>query len=106
MEPTHILIPNITELIPEIQPNSILSRTVLSNELVKVILFGFAEGQELSEHTAAKPAMLHFLEGEARLTLGKDEYNAGPGTWVQMDAHLSHSVFARTPVVMLLIMLE
>lgn len=104
--PAYTLFPNIRQTITEIQPDSILSRTVLANERLKVIMFGFAEGQELSEHTSTKQAILHFIEGEARLVLGKDEFEAHPGTWVRMDPNLAHSVFARSPVVMLLIMLE
>lgn len=105
-EPTHTIFTNIQETLTEIQPDSILSRTVFSNDRFKVIMFGFAKGQELSEHTSSKQAIIHFLEGEARLVLGKDEYDAGPGTWVQMDPNLPHSVFARSRVTMLLIMLE
>jgi len=105
-EPIYNIFTKIQDTISEIQPDSILSRTVFSNDRLKVILFGFAEGQELSEHTSTKQAILHFLEGEARLVLGKDEYDAGPGTWVRMDPNLPHSVFARSRVTMLLIMLE
>lgn len=105
-EPTHTIFTNIQDTISEIQPDSILSRTIFSNDRLKVIMFGFAEGQELSEHTSSKQAILHFLEGEARLVLGKDEYDAGPGTWIRMDPNLPHSVFARSRVTMLLIMLE
>ena len=77
-----------------------------SDDQLKGVLFGFAEGQELSEHTAAKPAILHFLSGEAQLTLGEDILEARPGTWVHMPAHLPHSVLAQTPVVMLLLLLS
>jgi len=105
-ELTHTIFTNIQDAISEIQPDSILSRTIFSNDRLKVIIFGFAEGQELSEHTSTKQAILHFLEGEARLVLGKDEYDAGPGTWVRMDPNLPHSVFALSRVTMLLIILE
>jgi quercetin dioxygenase-like cupin family protein len=105
-EPSHFLIPDLIDLITEIQPDSILSRTIFSNQKLKVILFGFAEGQELSEHTATKPALLHFLAGEARLTLGEKAYSARPGTWVHMEPNLIHSVYAQTQVLMLLILME
>ncbi len=71
---------------------------------MKAILFSFATGQELSEHTASQPAILHFIEGEADLKLGEDELTAAPGTWVRMPARLPHSVRARTPVTMLLLL--
>ena len=90
--------------LPDIPPDSIVSRTFYSDDRVKAILFGFAAGQELSEHTAARPAILHFLQGEARLTLGDYAISAGPGTWVHMQPHLPHSIYAETAVVMLLTM--
>jgi quercetin dioxygenase-like cupin family protein len=70
------------------------------------VLFGFAAGQELSEHTAAVPAVIHILAGEATLTLGGTTHAAGPGTLVHMPAQLAHSVYAQTPVVMLLWLLR
>jgi len=90
----------------EIPSHGILTRTLHQDERLKVVLFGFDAGQELSEHTASTPAVLHFLQGEARLTLGTDSMDARPGTWVHMPARLPHSVNARTPVVMLLLLLK
>ena len=72
----------------------------------KAVAFGFAEGEELSEHTASMPAIVHFLEGEATLTLGEDTVAAQHGTWIHMPANLKHSVLAKTPVVMLLLLLK
>jgi quercetin dioxygenase-like cupin family protein len=52
------------------------------------------------------PAVLHLLQGEARLTLGDDAVVASPGTWVHMPKGLRHSIQAMTPVVMLLLLLK
>lgn len=89
--------------IPE---NGILSRTVYADDELKAVIFGFDVGQELSEHTAAVPAVIHVLEGEADITLGGVRHDAGPGTWIHMAAGLSHALVARTPVVMLLLLLR
>lgn len=96
---------NLSELISDIPLDSILSRTFFESENVKVIQFGFAQGQELSEHTASKPAVLHFLSGEADVTLGDDPVSAQEGTWIHMPANLPHSIVARTPVIMLLMLI-
>lgn len=90
----------------EIPRNGILSRTLYADEQVKVVLFGFDAGQELSEHTSSTPALLHFLQGEARLTLGADCREVAAGAWVRMPAQLPHSVLARTPVILLLLLLR
>ncbi len=102
---TYSYFSSLTDQLPEIPANSILSQTVYSEDSLKVILFGFAQGEELSEHTAARPAILHFLTGDARLTLGPDEMEAHAGTWVHMPPKLPHSVYAKTPVTMLLMLL-
>lgn len=98
-------ISDLLEQLPEIPPDSIISRTVFSDKAFKAILFGFAAGQELSEHTASRPAVLHFVQGEAQLTLAGEAMHAAPGTWVHMQPNLPHSILAQTPVVMLLYLL-
>lgn len=101
-EPTYGIVESLAALLPDIPAESIVSRKVYSDDLLKVTLFGFAAGEELTEHTAAFPATLHFLSGTATLTLGEDTFEAQAGTWVQMPAHLPHSVLAKTAVTMLL----
>ncbi len=89
-----------------IPADGITSRTVFQDERMKVVLFGFDAGQELSEQTASMPAVMHFLQGQARLTLGQDAQEAQAGTWVHLPARLPHSVYAKTPVIMLLTLLK
>lgn len=86
--------------------DSTISRTIYQDDQIKAVLFGFAAGQELSEHTAATPAIMHFVQGEARMTLGQEVVEAKPGTWVHMPARLPHSLQAHTPVIMLLLLLR
>lgn len=100
---THIL-----DLAQEAEPpaDGILSRTIFQDDRLKGVVFGFGVGQELSEHTAAKPAMLFFVKGEASVGLGDEMQEARAGTWIHMPANLKHSIKAKTPVVMLLILLK
>ena len=101
---THV--PDLLAQLPEIPADSIVSRTFYRDGQIKVILFGFAAGQELSEHTAAVPAILHMVQGEARVTVAGDAFAAGPGTWVHISPQMPHSIVAETPVVMLLYLLQ
>ncbi len=84
----------------------IISRTIYQDEQVKAVLFGFSAGQELSEHTAATAAVLHFIQGEARVTLGTKRVEARANTWIHMQPRQPHSIVATTPVVMLLLLLK
>lgn len=99
---THIL-----DLAREAEPpaDGILSRTVYQDDHIKAVVFGFGQGQELSEHTASKPALLFFVKGEAVVGLGDDVKDAVAGTFVHMPNGLKHSIKAKTPLVMLLILL-
>lgn len=83
-----------------------LSRTLHADDQIKVVLFAMDAGQELSEHTAAVPAIIEMIAGTAQLTLGSEVIEATPGVWVHMPARLPHAVLARTPVVMLLTLLR
>ncbi len=102
----YTFLPDLFAELPELPPESIISRTLFQDDRMKAILFGFAPGQELSEHTSSKTAVLHLLQGEARLTLGEDELEARAGTWVRMPPHLPHSILAKTPLVLLLLMFD
>ena len=99
---------HIANLAKEVEPpdDGILTRTLFNDDDLKAVIFGFGQGEELSEHTASMPAILHIIEGEANLTLGEDKVDAQPGTWIHMPANLKHSVKAKTPVTMLLLLLK
>jgi len=83
-----------------------LSKTLHQEGALKVVLFAFDTGQELSEHTASRPAILEIVSGSADLILAGDLHYAGPGAWVYMPAHLPHAVKALEPTVMLLTLLQ
>jgi quercetin dioxygenase-like cupin family protein len=106
MTQEYTLINDLTGLIDEIKPNSIVSRTFFKSDQMKAIMFGFDTGQELSEHTASQMATIQILQGEATVTLGGDTHELSAGSWIQMPPRLKHSVHAKTPVIMLLSMFE
>lgn len=81
-------------------------RALYTDDYVKVLAFPFEAGQALEEHTAPHPAVLHFLRGEADVTLGPDAVDARAGTWIHMPAALPHSIRARTPVLMMLLVFQ
>jgi quercetin dioxygenase-like cupin family protein len=99
-------IAQVTDELPTIPSDSIVSRTLYSDPAVKIILFGFAPGQELSEHTSARRAMLHFVGGRAQVELGDDSFTAQAGSFVYIPPHLPHSITAEEETRMLLIQVE
>jgi hypothetical protein len=82
------------DLAKEVQPpdKGILSRTLFNDDRLKAVAFGFAQGEELSEHTASMPAVLHFLQGEARLTLGDDTEGTQHVLWSVAPADMARQL--------------
>ena len=99
---------HIVDLAKEVEPpgDGILTRTLFDDDQVKAVIFGFGPGEELSEHTATRSAVLHFIQGEASLTLGNDTVEAQAGSWIHMPPELKHSVKTKSPVIMLLLLFK
>ncbi|MEA3335597.1 MAG: cupin domain-containing protein [Chloroflexota bacterium] len=92
--------------LPEIPTDTTISRMIYDDDHIRVVVFGFAPGQELTEHTSAMAAILQIVQGEATLTLGADSLEVAPGAWVRMAPNLPHSVKSKTEVVMLLTLIK
>jgi quercetin dioxygenase-like cupin family protein len=88
-----------------IPARGILSQTLSDEAGVELVLFAFAAGEQLSEHTAARPAIIHVLSGEGDLSVEGEARAAMPGTWLRMAPGTRHSLRARTPLVMALYLL-
>ena len=104
MSTTHTFFQDLAAEAPAIT-RGIHSQTLSNEAGVELVLFAFAAGERLSEHTSARPAIVHILAGEGDLTVGEDAFAANPGTWLQMPADTRHSVVAHTPMVMALYLL-
>lgn len=89
----------------EIPPDGTLSRVLYKDDRLRLVVFAFDAGQELTEHTASIPAVVQVVRGRFAITLGAESVEAVPGTWIRMPANLRHSVRALEPSVMLLTML-
>jgi len=86
-------------------PRGIHSQTLYDGPDLRLVLFAFAPGEELSEHTAARPAVVHVLDGEGDALVGGELHTLNPGTWFRMPAGMPHSIRARTPLRMALYLL-
>jgi quercetin dioxygenase-like cupin family protein len=100
-----IVIADLAALIADVPEESIISRGFARAPHLQGTLFAFAAGEGLTEHTSSHAAVLHFIAGEADVTLGEEQFAAGPGTWMYMPPRLPHSIRARTPVRMVLLLL-
>jgi len=102
---SHIAIDDATTSV-EIQAGGVVSKVVHRDDDVDVTVFGFDTGEGLTEHTAARPAIVQVLSGRLRFTVENDEVEMVPGTWIHMSAGAAHSLTAVEPTVMLLTLLR
>ena len=81
----------------------IVSRTVLQTQELRVVLFSFAEGQELTAHTSSRRALVHVLDGACEFHFGGEWHDLGAGTLLHLPPSHTHAVRAtKGPFSMLL----
>ena len=87
-------------------PNGIVSRTLLNASGMRTVLFGFAEGQELTEHTSTQHALIQILSGECEFSLAGKAHTLKVGTLLYLPPNLPHAVKATKQFSMLLTLLK
>ncbi len=83
-------------------PNGIVSRTLLRTPVARVVLFGFSEGQELTEHTSTQHALVQVLSGKCEFSLFGKPHHLEPGHLLYMPPNAPHALKATTQFSMLL----
>ena len=83
-------------------PKGIVSRTLLQTPLIRMVLFGFAKGQELTEHTSTQRALIQVLSGECEFFLSGKPRRLKAGDMLHMPPGEPHAVRATSQFSMLL----
>ncbi len=86
--------------------NGIVSRTLFRGTNGRVVLFGFAEGQELTEHTSTQQAIIQILSGECEFFLAGQPHHLKTGDMLYMPPNLPHAVKATKQFSMLLTLMK
>lgn len=86
--------------------NGIVSRTLLRTANGRVVLFGFSEGQELTEHTSTQHATVQILSGDCEFDLARETHHLKAGDFLHMPPGLPHAVRAKTRFSMLLTLIK
>lgn len=82
--------------------NGIVSRTLFRSENSRAVLFGFAEGQELTEHTSTRQALIQILSGECEFSVAGKPHTLKAGNLLYLPPNLPHAVKATRQFSMLL----
>lgn len=89
----------------EIPVNGTLSRVLYRDEHIRLVVFAFDEGQELTDHTARHAAIVQVVTGRIELVLDSRPVVLERRGWVHMPPQLPHAVRALEPTVMVLTLL-
>lgn len=82
--------------------HGIVSRAVLTAPGLRLTLFHFAAGQELSEHTSKARALVQVLSGTCLFSFGGTTRLLKPGDLLHLPPGAPHAVSATEPFSMLL----
>lgn len=87
---------NTLELAAAVQTSAagIVSRTVLQTPELRVVLFAFAEGQELTAHSSKRRALVQILQGECEFKFNGVWSRLGAGSLLHMPPDHPHAVRA------------
>ena len=90
----------------EYQSKSIVSRVLMKTKAGTVNLFAFSKGEGLSEHTAPFDALVHVIEGDAKVCIAYDQFDVRQGEIIKLPANIPHAVSASSDFKMVLTMIR
>ena len=83
-----------------ITPQATTSRVAVDNDVLRVVLFAFDTGEQLTEHTAAMPALVQLVRGTMRFEVTGEVHELRSGDCVYLAAHEPHALTAHEPCLM------
>jgi len=84
--------------------HGIVSRTLLATPELRTVLFNFAAGQTLTEHTSTSRAVIQVLSGEGEFSVAGEPRTLRAGDLLHLPPRVPHAVRAVEPLTMLLIL--
>ncbi len=81
----HTAIEDLSSVV-QVQPGAVVSKVIYRDATINATVFAFDAGEGLTEHTAARPAILEVVRGRLELTVDGTTHDAGPGFWLHMRA--------------------
>ena len=85
-----------------VQSGSVVSKVIHRGDGLNVTVFGFDTGEQLTEHQAARAAVIQVLSGRLSFVVDGEEVDLASGSWLHMAPGAPHSLVATEPTVMLL----
>lgn len=71
----------------------VISKTLAQSKGVGLTLFSIPKDEEISAHKSPGDALVTVLEGKARITIDKTNYEVSAGESIVMPANVPHALF-------------
>ena len=75
------------------QEGQVVSRTLSQGPNLSLTLFAFDKNEEISTHSSTGDALVQILDGQARITVGDQQFQLGKGEAIVMPANIPHALF-------------
>lgn len=76
------------------QDGQVISRTLSQGPNLSLTLFAFDKNEEISTHASSGDALVQILDGQARITIGDQQFELSKGEAIVMPANIPHALFA------------
>jgi quercetin dioxygenase-like cupin family protein len=83
-----------------------VSRSMTKKDIGNVSFFAFDTNQGLSENTIPFDSEIYILNGEAEITICGQQQHVVAGEMLNIPANITHSLQAKEPFVMMLVMVS
>lgn len=103
--PDTVAVANLSDLIAP-TADATVTKTLYDSPTARLVLFAMDAGQRLTDHSAAKPALVQVLDGGIEFEVAGHTHRLGPSGWVAMPAGEVHAVLATQPSRFLLTLLK
>jgi quercetin dioxygenase-like cupin family protein len=91
------------EAMSQFAEGGIVSKTIVDRpNVTNISLFMMSTGQTMSSHKASRPATIHVLGGEGKITIGDQTWNSKRGSFFYMPAGQPHALESTDNMVFLL----
>lgn len=80
----------------EYQENSIVSKTITTNDNSSLTIFAFDKGQSIASHSAPVDAVVQTIKGEVEITISNEKFYLKEGDIILMPKGEPHGLEAKT----------
>jgi quercetin dioxygenase-like cupin family protein len=98
----------IADLVSEVPvtPSATTSRVVVANDALRMVVFAFDTGEQLTEHTSTMAVVVQVLRGALRFEVAGASHDLAAGDVVYLAPNEVHALEAAEPSLVSLVMVR